>query len=73
MFWFRPSDPARICAIYFQIRENKRQVSDLEILFHFAKKLLEANAEVAFASGADFISTQVQFNENFVTCKSASV
>jgi hypothetical protein len=37
-------------------------VSDLEILFHFAKKLLEANSEVAFASGADFLSTQVQFN-----------
>lgn len=48
----------RVVELQEDIRDSRKSVSDLEMLFHFVKKLLEANAEVAFIAGAETVSVQ---------------
>ena len=48
----------RMVELQRDLSELKSQMSELEMLFQFVKKLLELNAEVAFLGGAEFVSTQ---------------
>ena len=56
---FLPVDwQQRMSELQADASDIRRQISELEMLFEFVKKLLELNAEVAFLGGAEFVSTQ---------------
>lgn len=42
-----------------------KEIADLELFFHYAKKLLESSSEVAFASGAESLSIQVYIGQYY--------
>jgi len=49
----------RVAALQAQAETEGKRLRDLELLFTFIRKLLDANAEVCFLTGAEFASTQV--------------
>ena len=49
---------ARMSELQTDANDIKKQISELEMLFEFVKKLLELNSEVSFLGGAEFVSTQ---------------
>ncbi len=56
----------RAAALQRKAAELKKKVHDLEMLFAFVKKLMDANAEVCFLAGAHFASTQVASTLKFL-------
>ncbi len=48
----------RVLDLKMKIAEKRKQLDDLELLFQYVKKLMDANAEVTFLSGEEFVSKQ---------------
>ena len=48
----------KFVALQNEAETLKKTANELEITCHFAKKLLDLNAEVSFIGGAEFVSTQ---------------
>lgn len=47
----------RIFELRKTVKEKQSELRDLELLFHYAKKLLDANSEITFLVGEEFSST----------------
>ena len=48
----------KVVELRSRCKDLRGSVSDLEIMSHFVRKLLDANAEVCFLAGAEFASLQ---------------
>ena len=46
----------RIFELRKTVKEKQKELRDLELLFHYAKKLLDANSEITFLVGEEFSS-----------------
>jgi hypothetical protein len=57
----------RIVELRQIVKEKRAELRDLEVLFQYAKKLLDANAEIAFLVGEEFCSTNTSQAINAAT------
>ena len=49
------------------VKDKRTEIRDLELLFEYTKKLLDANSEVAFIVGEEFCSTTMSQKINTAT------
>ena len=57
----------RIVELRQIVKEKRAELRDLEVLFQYAKKLLDANSEIAFLVGEEFCSTNTSQTINAAT------
>lgn len=50
---------ARVIELRQIVNRRKKELQDLELLFEYSKKLMDANSEVTFLVGEDYCSKQM--------------